>query len=789
MRLSLEWLNDHVDLGDLTPEQVGELFSMHVADVGEAVDPWPGVTVGDVLDVRPHPDATKLTLVNVNTGAGEREVVCGAPNVAPGQKICFAPSGTTLPGGLKLEKRKIRGIVSAGMVLSERELQLSDEHEGIYVLDTDASPGTPARDVLPGGRVLEVENTDITTRPDLWGHHGVARELAAVLEREHRPLDLGPAFPKGAPQVKVTVEAPELCPRYLGWVIGGITVEPSPTWLQRRLIDAGQRPINNVVDLTNYILLECGQPLHAFDRRQIADAHIIVRRARAGERVTTLDDVERTLPEAACVIADPERAVAVAGVMGLKNSEVMEDTTEIVLEVANFEFRSIRATARALDLRTESAVRFEKGLDPEGVPVAARRFFQLLKRVCPGAKPVGGPCDVRVDPEPPRRITLGADFIPNRLGTELGPERVDGILGRLGFLVKRTKGELTVTVPSWRAGNDISLAEDLVEEVGRVHGYSEIEPRPLHGALDPIEDEPERAARRRAREVCSHESGLAEIHTYPFTTADDCRRAGIEPGTLQLSNAEQPGLDLMTVSLLPRVLRALAENLKHRDEVALYAIEPVFLATEGATGLPRENERITMGIARRDPDVGHPVFQVKGAVEALLRAFHLRGVSLSQEEGPPWLHPGRVAKIARGGKVFGWLGEVHPRVARAFEIESPVAVADLDFDAVRGAAGREARMQPVSRYPTVPYDVAVVVDQRTPAAEVENVLRRVDDKLVRDVLIFDVYEGDRLEKGKRSLAFTIVFGSLERTLGTEDVERLRARVDKAIGKRGWTLRI
>jgi len=789
MQLSLEWLNEHVDVGDLTPERIGELFTLHVADVGETADPWPGVTVGDVLAVRPHPDAEKLTLVNVATGDGEREVVCGAPNVAVGQKICFAPSGTTLPGGLKLEKRKIRGVVSAGMVLSEHELGLSDEHEGILVLDTDASPGTAARDVLPGGRVLEVDNTAITTRPDLWGHYGAARELAAVLEREHRPLDLGPAFPKGAPQVKVTVEAPDLCPRYLGWVIGGISVGPSPAWLQRRLVDAGQRPINNVVDLTNYILLECGQPLHAFDRRQIADAHIIVRRAHAAERVTTLDDVERTLPEGSCVIADPERAVAVAGVMGLKNSEVSEDTTEIVLEVANFEPRSIRATALALDLRTESSVRFEKGLDAEGVAVAARRFFQLLKRICPTAKPLGGPCDVRADPEPPRRITLGADFIPARLGTELGPERVDGILGRLGFGVQRTKGKLTVTVPTWRAGNDVSLAEDLVEEVGRVHGYQKIAPRPLHGALHPIEDEPERAARRRARDVCSFQSGLTEIHTYPFVTADDCARAGIEPGTLQLSNAEQPGLDLMTPSLLPRMLRALAENLKYRAEVALYAIEPVFLKEDSDGGLPRENERVTIGIARRDPEAGSPAFAVKGAVEALLRAFHLRGARLQQEEGPAWLHPGRLGKIARGGQVFGWFGEVHPRVARAFEIDFPVAVADLDFDAVRAAAGRGARMQPIGRFPAVPYDVAVVVDRGTPAAKVEAVLRKVDDRLVRDVRLFDVYEGDRLEKGKRSLAFTIVFGSLERTLGTEDVEKLRARVDSAIGKHGWTLRI
>jgi phenylalanyl-tRNA synthetase beta chain len=354
--------------------------------------------------------------------------------------------------------------------------------------------------------------------------------------------------------------------------------------------------------------------------------------------------------------------------------------------------------------------------------------------------------------------------------------------------VERAKGKLTVTVPTWRAGNDISLAEDLVEEVGRVHGYDKIEPLPLYGALEPVDDEPERAARRRARDVCSFRSGLAEIHTYPFVTADECRRAGLEPGTLQLSNAEQPGLDLMTTTPVPRMLRALSENLKYRAEVGLYAVEPIFLK-ERDEGLPRENERLTIGIARRDPDAVRPVFAVKGAVEALLRAFHLRGVRFLQEEGPPWLHPGRVAKVARGNQVYGWLGEVHPRIARAFEIEFPAAVADLDFDAVRTAAGREPRMQAIGRFPTVPYDVAVVVDRRTPAAEVEGVLRKVDDRLVRDVHLFDVYEGDRLEKGKRSLAFTIVFGSLERTLGTEDVEKLRARVDQAIGKRGWTLRI
>ncbi|MHC4223835.1 MAG: YtpR family tRNA-binding protein, partial [Planctomycetota bacterium] len=360
MLFSLEWLGEHVDLSGLDPERLGELFTMHIANVDEVRDPgkgWSGITVGRVLEVRPHPNADRLRLVTVETSEGSNEVVCGAPNVAEGQKICYAPEGTVLPDGLVLKRRKIRGVESNGMVLSERELGLGEDHEGILVLEDDPATGTPVTAILPGGAVLDVENKAITKRPDMWGHYGAARDLAATLDRQLKPLDLGDAPPEAPPQVKVTVETPELCPRYLGWVIGGVRIEPSPVWLRRRLEQTGQRPINNVVDLTNYILLECGQPLHAFDRRQIAQGHIVVRAARKGEKVVTLDEVERELPEGACVIADPERPVAVAGIMGLANSEVMADTTEIILEVANFELVSIRNSSKALGLRSESSIR------------------------------------------------------------------------------------------------------------------------------------------------------------------------------------------------------------------------------------------------------------------------------------------------------------------------------------------------------------------------------------------------------------------------------------------------
>lgn len=785
MRLSFDWLKDHVDLAGQTAESVAELVNLHVAEVEEARDPWPGVVVGDVLAVRRHPDAEKLSLVTVENGTGPIEVVCGAPNVKQGQKICFAGAGVTLPNGLKLEKRKIRGFLSAGMVLSEKELGLSEEHDGILVLDTPSPAGTPARDVLPGGRTIEIPNTGITSRPDLWGHRGVARELGAILDRDLLPLDLGAEPPKAPPGVEVAIEAKDLCVRYVGWAIGGVKVGPSPAWLRRRLEDVGQRSINNVVDLTNFVQIECGQPLHAFDRRRVAKGRIVVRRARAAERVTTLDGVERTLRDGACVIADPERALAIAGVMGLKNSEVSEDTTEIVLEVANFEQTSIRKTAMALDLRTDSATRFSKGLDAEGVPGAARRFLKLLQGICPTAKPLGGWTDVHGPPAPPVSIRLALDFIPRRLGIKLEPARVDKILSRLGFHVARGKDGLTVTVPSWRAGLDVSRPEDLVEEVGRIHGYKNLPAVPLMGGLEPVPEEPERVARRRARHALSAECGFSEIFSYPFTTADECRKAAVEPGALKLSNAQQPGLDLLVTSLVPKVLLACEVNLKHRDEAMLYLVAPVFLEGKGA--LPRETERLAIGAARRGG--ANPAYAVKGAVEAVCRSLRASGLKLEQRpEAPPWLHPGRAARVVRGNREYGWLGEAHPNVVRAFDLGATVALAELDLEALRGAAGGIPRMKPISRFPPVKYDVAVVVDRTTPAREVEDALRKVDPALVRDVRLFDAYEGKNLPAGKRSLAFSLVFGSLERTLEPKDVERLREAVGTALAARGWTLR-
>lgn len=790
MRLSHAWLGEHVDLRGVTAEQAGEQLTLHAAEV-ESVETagggWPGVTVARVVSVRPHPNADRLRLVKLATGGGEAEVVCGAPNVAAGQKICFAPEGTTLPGGLLLTRRKIRGVESAGMVLSARELALGDDHDGILVLDDTAPVGDPVAAHLGADAVLTINNTAIATRPDLWGHRGVARELAAILERELRPLDegAGEGLDAGAPGIDVSIRARKLCPRYLGWAIGGVRVEPSPDWLRRRLEAVGQRSINNLVDLTNFVMLDCGQPLHAFDRRQVAGNKIVVREARSGERVVTLDGTERPLPPGCCVIADPERALAVAGVMGLQNSEVVADTSEIVLEVANFEMTSIRAASKVLGLRTESASRFEKGLDPEGIPQAAHRFLSLLRRVCPAAHPLGAPRDVRAPSPRPRRITLPPDFIPSRLGIEIAADRVDSILERLGFAVQRTRRSLKVTVPSWRAGGDVSIPEDLVEEVGRIHGYDKIEPIAPRGTLEPTPEEPERALRRRVRSALSGPAGMTEIYAYPFTTAEACAKAAVAPGTLAVANAAQRGLDLLTPSLLPALLKAGQESLKYRPEVALYLAAPVFAAAEGP-GLPHEREALGLFLSRRKAvDLA---LEMKGVVEILLHSLRPEGVAVEQAVGPAWLHPGRSARLVRGEAGLGWFGELHPGVAAAHGMEGGAAAAELDLEALGRAGSAPLTLVPISRYPPVPYDVAVVVDRRTPAALVEDVLRGAAPGLVRSLSLFDVYEGSSLAQGKKSLAFTVTFGAMDRTLDGAEVEGLRGAVAEALAQRGWTLR-
>ena len=789
MQWSVDWLSDFVQLDDLDARELGERITLHTAEVDDVIEPgggWPGVVVGRVVGVRPHPDADKLRLVTVDSGAGEMEVVCGAPNVAEAQKIAYAPEGTVLPGGFKLEKRKIRGVESSGMVLSERELGISDEHEGILVLDAALPVGTPIKDVLGGSSVIDVDNTAITTRPDLWGHYGAARELGAVLDRPVQPLPVGAELPDAPAEVQVTVDVPDLCPRYLGWVIDGIEIAPSPDWLRRRLEDVGQRPINNVVDLTNYIQLECGQPLHAFDLRQIADQRIVVRAATAGEKVTTLDGVERELPAGACVIADPTRAVAIAGIMGLENSEVVADTSAIVLEVANFEMTSIRKTAQTLGLRSDSSVRFEKGLDIEGVPAAARRFFELLKQVCPAAKPRGGACDVRVPAVPVPVVELPEGWIEQRLGVEIGAAGVDAILHRLGFGSERSNGCLQVSVPSWRT-RDVAIPEDVVEEVGRIFGYDRIEPEPLVGVLDPVPIEPVRAAKSRLRSILSGGCGLTEFYAYPVYSRAEAEQTRVEVGELVVANWEDRVTPHLTETLVPLVVKATAENLRYRTEFGIYVVQPVWDNAQRQDGLPKETTHAAIALVRHRGE--STVLALKGVLERMLVSFGARGVRLRQQANPPaWAHEGRAGDIGRGKQHFGWFGELHPAVKRAWDIDADVAVAEFNLEVIAEAGGKAHRMDAISRFPVVPYDVAIVADARTPAEEVERALRGADKKLVRDVGLFDVYQGENLPAGKRSLAYHMVFGAMDRTLGTDEVDRLRENVAKIIAKKGWELR-
>ncbi len=613
MLVSWRWISEYVNTEGVAPADFAERFTMSVAEIegvqtfGEGLQT---VCVADVLEVSPHPAADKLRLARIDVGQQELVVVCGAPNLAVGQRLAFAPPGTTLPSGIEVRLGAIRGVESPGMLCSERDLGLSDDHGGLLVLDGCSSgPGTPLPDALELlDTLFEIDNKSITHRPDLWGHHGIAREIAALLDVPLKPLDVhGLAFADKAP-VHLRVDSDSGCSRYLCARIDGVQVAPSPINLRLRLRSLGVRPISNVVDATNLAMLETGNPLHAFDARFLRDDTIIVRRASADEVITTLDEQDRPLTVADCVIADANGPVALAGIMGGADSEIRDDTSEVILEAANFDGAQIRLTSTRLGLRTESSARFEKGLDPQTARLGGLRFLKLLAQLCPEARIISqladiGPfCDT---PPAPVIVSTLASYLRSRLGVspeELSDQWMDRTLASLGFEVARQGDLLSVTVPSFRAGRDVGIAEDLVEELGRIWGYDRVRSMAPNVPARPPVLPPLRPFERGARASLSLGARLTEVLLYAFDHEPTRARLGLaELGQdgeqlprLGLRNAISAESTRLRRSLVPNLLAAMERNLERgtRDaegqkglRVGLFEIGRAFIPVVGDEGV------------------------------------------------------------------------------------------------------------------------------------------------------------------------------------------------------------
>ncbi|HYH11749.1 MAG TPA: phenylalanine--tRNA ligase subunit beta [Thermomicrobiales bacterium] len=801
MKVPFRWLKEYVDV-DVTPEELANRMTMAGLEAEKIEfigDTWDKVFVAEVMDVSPHPDADRLVLADVAAGEHRLTVVTGAPNIAKGQRVALALAGARLIDAYAdelqyktLKPGKIRGITSEGMVCSEKELGLSDEHEGILVLENDAPVGAPLADYL-GDAIIEFEIT-----PNLvhaFSMVGIAREASAVLDSDLRlPREISLAnYPARADLV--TIEAPDINARYVGVIIEGVRVEPSPAWMAQRLTRAGVRPVNNIVDVTNYVLLEMGQPLHAFDRSSIETGRIVVRRGRSGETIETLDHRIREVNEETLLITDGNKAVGIAGVMGGVNSEVTDDTTAIVLESATFDMVNIRHTSRMLKLRTDASTRFERGLDPELALAAAQRAVALILQLCPDARVVEYddtyPCPVEQ-----RQVALPFSRIERVLGIPIERETAIDVLERLSLqpVFDEASEVLTVTVPTWRS--DITIPEDVVEEVARIVGYDRLPATLPTGETPAVERDPMFLLERTVRQTLAA-GGMFEGRSYATLSQDEIDQWSNEESVALTScisaealvrlvnpvHAERP---IMRPSLLPSLLPAVTENLKHQTGVRLFEIAHVFHGN-GDAQLPKEPSHVAGVVAGRRHELDRfatvsddmDFWDAKGLVDTLAQRLgvELRFSSLRH----PAFHPGRAAIISCGDTRIGVVGEIHPTVAASHGIVVRVAAFELDLEAVMSSLPDTAGIQvKADQYLPVQQDFSVVVDEATTAAEVQAALMQGAGPLATDVVLFDVYQGDNIDDGKKSLTFRVTFTAPDRALTDRELGKVRTRIERTL---------
>jgi phenylalanyl-tRNA synthetase beta chain len=804
MRVPFAWLRSYCDPGlgaaqvadglTLAGDKLERLHRVGVGDVSAFV-------TGRVLEAEQHPDADRLSVCKVDVGRGEPQtIVCGAPNVAAGQTVAVALPGAVMPDGSTLGEAKLRGVKSSGMILAEDEVGIGEDHLGIMVLDGDVPVGEPLSEHLPiADEALELEITP--NRPDLMGVYGVARDLHAVtgaaLAEDPTDADAEPGGDDSADDhISIEID-PEICLRFTARVFEDVTIGPSPLWLKQRLTAAGQRPISNVVDITNYVMLTTAQPLHAFDLDQVRGRRIDVRRAADGERMVTLDDTERAFTSEMALVCDAEGPSGIAGIMGGQVSEVSEATTRVLMEAATWVGPNIMRTSKALGLRTEASARFEKQLHPEQAIAAQRLAARLMVDLC-GARMVPGTVDVYPQPAQPRVAPLRHERIARLLGTEIEPDTVEEILERLGF--ERADGGWVV--PPWR-DSDVQREADLIEEVARIHGLDKL-PTTLPARRSAVGRLTESQRLRRRLEDLLRDRGLDECISYSFISPDaiDRLRLDGEEGVLTLENPLSEDQSLMRPLLLPGLLDAARHNSAHgRAEVALFESAHVYRwsrpldeAPDGSPGgTTPADERHHLAVLQTQAAPGSwrsepraaDFFSARAALEAVLEVAQVDW--RAEPETQPFLHPGRSAAVIADERNIGWVGELHPLVAAEWELPGTAAGFEIDLDHVE-QLGRPQAYRDVSSFPAVLQDIAVVVGEDVSAATVIDTVRSAGEPLLATVELFDVFRGEQVGEGEKSLALRLSFQAPDRTLTDSEVAEPRQAIEAALGELGGRLR-
>ena len=803
MRVPVAWLKEYCDPGT-SAEEIADTLTMsglklerlHRVGVGDPAE----FVVGRVRETEPHPDADRLTVCKVDIGAGEpTTIVCGAPNVEPGQVVGVARPGAVMPDGSTLGKAKLRGVESQGMILAEDEVGIGEDHDGIMVLAESAQVGAPLAEHLPiVDEVLELEITP--NRPDAMGVYGVARDLhaasAAPLAPDPTDEDAEPSGDDGAEDhASVEIANPEICLRFTARLFEDVKIGPSPLWLKQRLMAAGQRPISNVVDITNYVMLTTAQPLHAFNLDRVRGRSIIVRRAQEGETMTTLDGVERTFSSDMALVCDAEGPSGIAGIMGGEISEVSDTTTRVLMEAATWVGPNIMRTSKALGLRTEASARFEKQLHPEQAMAAQRLAARLMVELC-GARMVPGTIDAYPQPAEPHVVALRPARMEKLLGERIEEETANGILERLGFETVAEGWQ----VPPWR-DSDVRREADLIEEVARIHGLDKL-PTTLPARKDAIgRSTPSQRLRRRLEDLL-RDRGLLEAISYSFTSPQALRRLRLgDAELLRVDNPLSEELSVMRPLILPGLLDAARHNAAHgRSGVRLFESAHVYLP-KGELGplqemgqTPADEPHHLAALVTeaapggwRTPGRSADFYAVKGLLEGLMEAARVEW--RAQEGGPAFLHPGRAATIVAGdGIELGWLGELHPLVLREWELDGAVAGFELDVDGLLELAPEASTYSDVTSFPAVLQDIAVIVPEDVPAARLAEVVRAGGGALLASLRVFDLYHGEQVGEGNKSLALRLEFRAPDRTLTDEEVSERRAAIERELQTIGGRLR-
>src|SRR3989339_35415 len=814
MYLSLNWLKDFVKIDNkITPEEIGAKLNLHTVEVEGIIrsgDKFKNVVVGEILEVKKHPNADRLRLATVDAGGKKLHIVCGAPNIEAGQKVPVALVGAVLPSGLEIQEAKVRGEVSEGMLCAEDELGLGQDHAGILILSKDAKIGQDLAKYLKlDDVVFEVDNKSLSNRPDLWGHYGMARELSVLFDIElkevygsmipllRQPADMEPQDNKKGNKLKVSVKDKRLCPRYTAISVSGIEIKDSPKWIQDRLSAVGSRPINNIVDITNYVMLELGQPLHAFDASLVDN--IIVRQTKKDEQIETLDGRMRELEPGMLVIADSEKPIAIAGIMGGANSEISEKTSEIILEAANFEPVQIRKTANKLSLRTDASSRFEKSLDPKLTEIALARTIELILESCPKAQINNELIDINNFKLNQGPIKLDMDWLNKKIGKEIDPKEVIRILEKLGFSTSRksikSKVEshnniLEVKIPTWRATKDVAIKEDLLEEVVRILGYNNIESTMPCVAMEFPRFNQERILERNIKEILALGAKMTEVYNYSFVDEKQLIKLGFDISScVRIANPINENQALLRSSLVSGLLENIHKNQARFNSLSFFEIGSIFLnlegdiakETSGKEKLPYQEKRLGMIFAGTKTE--EEFYYGKGCLELLFSKLNLNFFFDLSETAPNWANNQIYAKIYVEKQEIGYICALKNETQKKMGLKKQLIISEINFIKLFQIVNTrsEKKYKQTEKFPQVSRDLAFVINNKI---LYNNIMEEIlnSHEYVRAVELFDVYKEENLGKSNKSMAFHIAYQA-DKTLEAKEIDSLQKELIKKLEKK------